>query len=628
MRIFLLAAFAALALVACSSDGGGSGGTGDGGTDTSDPVSPPILALHGETAPLTDLSLEAIGIAPAWLRHDLGLSLRLQDADRADELAALLVDIEDPRLIDEVAFTIAHISPQVLASPGFFPQLLVENAQGVYDRDPELDYVELIDEGDPEVDDDFWTTAVYRFSSKGVEQEREVDREIYYWFVVHPKLEDENPWYVDAWDPCSADGLECAATPDDGWHWRDFLWDKADDTCPEEGLCPVLADWMPGIDLVWDGMPNGGATGALYEIVSFMHHSPADDYRWLVFGAYGERSIQPNRIYGLGRGNCGEWADMTSALARTALIPNVNSTPASWDHTWNAFFNGSTWVEWEPVNWWIDHAYNAPFSNYATRGDGFVMLQTEDYTDDTFTMEVEVYDSAEAPVAGASVAVYTPWEYNDTLYWTYAGEAPTDADGVARFPLVAMQEYAVRVETPVGSWPEEENKITYASQSVEAGQIDVQAYNLAVPLPDPPAVTEVGFDGETDATLVVELADASARISAVSQRYGTTYTVEGAAPDLDAFLVDADNLVALEAGEEFEAAWAGNAVDAEIPFVTSEPWYLVIANDHEIATAALGEIGLEVLPEGGIEFTGDSALEVSFEIPPLGHAVFSVSPAE
>ena len=443
IRIMVSVFAAALALGGCSD--GGAGGE-DGGPD----VDPPALALHGDTAPLTALGLEAVAIAPAWLRHDLGIALRGQAAARADELAALLTEADDPRLLDEIAFSIAHTSPEVMADEGFYPELLSLNAELIYEHDASLDYVELVDTGTPGTDDDFWTTASYTYRQKGGDLvERTIDRDIYYWFVVHPKLEDESPWFIDSWQVCNdSSTLECAAAPDEGWFWREFLWDAADDDCPEAGLCPTLDAWLPGIEMVWNGRPGGDAEGAVREIVDFMLYQPVEGYRWLEFGAYGERSIQPNRIYGLGRGNCGEWADMTTALARTALIPNANASPTSWDHTWNAFFDGTTWSEWEPVNFAIDTDYSgwgASFAGshsfYIARGDGLVLLQTPDYRDDIFTMEIEVLDSVGAPVPGASVSVWAP--IPDSDYWSYAGEAPTDADGVATFPLVAMARYAM-----------------------------------------------------------------------------------------------------------------------------------------------------------------------------------------
>ncbi len=567
-----------------------------GDQDLDTPTPPPAIAPFADTAPLTPLGEEAIATAPAWLRADLAIALRKQEAARADALAAQVVDVEDPRYIDEIAFTIAHTSPEALADEDFFPELLALNARLIYEHDAELDYVELVETGVAGEDDDFWTTATYQYLVDGDQpSELTIDRDIYYWFVVHPRIEDENPWFIDGWDACSSRTLECAATPDEGWFWREFLWNAATDSCPTEGHCPTLDTWLPGVSHVWNGLGYGDAEGAIREIVEFTLSEPVEGYRWLVFGASGERSIQPNRIYGLGRGNCGEWADMTTALARTALIPNANASPASWDHTWNAFYDG-TWVEWEPVNFWIDHPYGVPYSNYITRGDGLVLLQTPDYTDQYFTMEIEVLDSEDTPVPGASVSVWSPWVIHGTEYWSYAGEAPTDGDGVATFPLVAQQEYAIRVEAPIGSWPTEAGYIAHASRDVDVGETDVKRYSLEAALPSVLPATEVGLAGEAEATLALTFADLGARFTPLSQRFGITYTVEATVPEIQVVLVDADNYALIEAGQPFEAAWIGPAADVDLEIPLAHDWYLVLSNAAQMSTAVTGTLGVDLEP--------------------------------
>ncbi|MBN1337380.1 MAG: carboxypeptidase regulatory-like domain-containing protein [Deltaproteobacteria bacterium] len=607
-----------LALGACNPD-----------QDIDEPIAPPVIAPYADSAPLTDLGREAIALAPAWLRADLGLALRQQEAARADELAALIVDAALPSTIDEIAFAIAHTSPEVLGDEDFHAELLSLNAELIYAHDAELDYVELVETGVAGEDDDFWTTATYQYlGDEGQPSELTVDRDIYYWFVVHPKIEDESPWFIDAWDPCGSHTLECAADPDTGWFWREFLWDVARDTCPVEGHCPTLDTWLPGVPYVWNGLGYGDAEGAIREIVEFTLSEPVEGYRWLVFGAYDERSIQPNRIYGLGRGNCGEWADMSTALARTGLIPNANASPASWDHTWNAFYDGS-WVEWEPVNFWIDHAYGAPFSNYITRGDGLVLLQTPDYTDQVFTMEIEVVDAEDVPVPGASVSVWSPWVIHGTEYWSYAGEAPTNEEGVATFPLVALQRYAIRVETPIGSWPVEEGYITYASRDVDVGETDVKRYALEATLPTGLQATEVGFEGRTEATLTISFTDPGARTLALSQRFGTTYTVEAAVPEIEGVLVDGDNLALLEAGEPFEAAWIGPAADAEVDLPLDHAWYLVLSNASQMSTAVTGTLTVALDPlDAGAWEEAATPLDLPYELLPGGHLAVSLAPAE
>ena len=97
------------------------------------------------------------------------------------------------------------------------------------------------------------------------------------------------------------------------------------------------------IDVLWKSKTysrdDNGAIGALINW----------EKAAISFGAGDERPIQPNRIYAVGCGNCGEWADMATAAARTALIPSQNVGARANDHTWNEFWDDG-WMQWEPVN--------------------------------------------------------------------------------------------------------------------------------------------------------------------------------------------------------------------------------------------------------------------------------------
>jgi len=629
---------AVLALAACSDGGSGSGAVADSGVDLPEP---PLLALDDDTAPLTAHGEEAIAIAPAWLRHDLGLALRKQEAARADELAALLTGVADPRYIDEIAFSIAHTSPEVMANEGFYPELFALNAQLIYEHDEALFYVELVDTGVPGADDDFWTTAKYRYLEDGDRPgEKLIDRDIYYWYVVHPKMEDESPWFIDAWTACGATTLECAVAPYDpesgegGWFWREFLWDQASEHCEADWPCPTLAEWLPGVPFVWNGLPGGEAEGAVREIVDLMRYQPVEGDNWLDFDSGFERSIQPNRIYGLGQGRCGEWADMTTALARTALIPNANASPSLWDHTWNSFYDDA-WIEWEPVNDAIDADYSgwgSGFANanfYIVRGDGFVQMQTADYRDDWFTMEIEVDDANGLPVPGASVSV---WQANipDDGFLYYTGEGPTDADGVATFELTAMHTYRVRVETPFGVFPDPPTNTEPASIDIAAGETDAHSYTMSAALPEPLPATEVGFEGVAAAWLWVGSTGTGARYTTSSRRFGTTYTTEGPAPELQVLLVDDANLVLLEAGSPFEAAWvvASDVIDTDLEIPLDGAWYLVLSNAAQASAVAFGTLTVDVQPLEEGAWTGPAtALELPYEILPGGRVVVSITPA-
>jgi len=328
MGVVLAAAcWAVLGAAGCSDDK--KKGAPDGGT-----LDTPELLVEYDGLVLTDLALEAVALVPDWLADDLAINLAKLAEDDQDELAMLLVGEDEPNLLDEIGFSVAHTSPEVLAMGTFYPELLVENAEMIYEYDAVLDYVELIDEGEPGVDPGWYTTARYQVeTSPGVVEERTIDRELYYWNIVHPRLEDELPYYVDGWSSGNP------VAPEDGYFWREFLWDRAADECPEDRTCPLLADTMAGTEvLVRAGDESDYDVDGIGQVWAFVDAA-------ITWGAGEERPIQPNRIYAVGCGNCGEYADMHSSSARTALIPAQNSGARSNDHTWTEWWNDQWWGE-------------------------------------------------------------------------------------------------------------------------------------------------------------------------------------------------------------------------------------------------------------------------------------------
>jgi hypothetical protein len=323
-------------------------------TGVEPPAAPSLSVRHAELT-LGELVPDALAAAPAWLRDDLVVNLGQLDVDLQDELAALILDLDDPYLTDEVAFAVAHTSPEVLRYNWFFPEILVRNAELVYQFDASLDYVELLDRGEPGVDDDYDTTATYRVEEEdGTVVEKTIERDLYYWYVVHPRLEDELPEYLDAWRS------DNPATPEDGLFWREFLWDKAAEECPDDGrACPLLVDALAGVDTLWKNKAETrDDNGAIGELIQYVWDA-------IDFGAGEERPVQPSRIYTVGRGNCGEHADLTCAAARTGLIPCRNVGARANDHTWDEFWD-DRWVAWEPIGTHVDYFgyYGGPNADY------------------------------------------------------------------------------------------------------------------------------------------------------------------------------------------------------------------------------------------------------------------------
>ncbi len=181
-----------------------------------------LVALDGRGDHLRDLTSraaispsaeESLEIVPDWLKMDLyDMFTRMAQSDQED-YGQLLLSISDLRLIDEVAFTIAHSSKSVLSQTD--PDLYVRNAELLYQIDPEIPYADIVDYGEAGVDPDFYSTVRYWTIRDGEMGQFELPLSIYYWFVVHPKLGKEDP-------SMSPQPRENANTY--GYFWREYLF--------------------------------------------------------------------------------------------------------------------------------------------------------------------------------------------------------------------------------------------------------------------------------------------------------------------------------------------------------------------------------------------------------------------
>jgi len=150
-----------------------------------------------ETA--TTLSQEAaaaVELAPDWIKVRLVSILARLDKGVQDDLARLMTQVEDPRYLDEIAFLIATLTVGDLTHPSFRARYIADQPKLIYEADPMLDYVELVDVGDPGKGD-YHTTAVYRLSKDGDEFEWTLPKEYYYWWVVHTRLDGEELFDVN-----------------------------------------------------------------------------------------------------------------------------------------------------------------------------------------------------------------------------------------------------------------------------------------------------------------------------------------------------------------------------------------------------------------------------------------------
>jgi hypothetical protein len=518
-----------------------------------------LVELPG-TDPLTTLARQAVDRAPTWLQKQLEDALSRMSAGQQDSWAQMVLDAVDP-YVDEVAFLVAHVSRTDLVNLQFYAQLITDSSDFAYEADPYLDYVEVVDHGSAGEGGDYYTTLRYDVELDGVVSSVEYPRETYYWYVVHPRGSDEFPTYIDP-VPCSSGGSPAA--PPTGKFWREWFFHGADnkhgglcdtqwDGTPDDP-CPVLKDMLAGVPVLWSHLrnTNGIANGAVGVVNDWIRKS---------LGTFGDkdscRPVQPVTVYYHNDGNCGEWADLTMAAGRAALIPTeVTGTQVN-DHVWNEFYDEQwgRWVQWEPVNNMIDASYAGWWggrlaATHTPRGDGYGHTERTADHGPSATLTVTVYDASHYPVDGALVVLSSEWDPFPAFAMS-ASHGHTDAEGKILFTLGDDRNFYVSVTTPWGRYPSSGSALVVENSQ---GGMD---YFWSPPdfagLVPRPEVTDLGPpSGLDDYLLEAEFAIAEGYVHGESFsgsiQYGKSWP-----GDLDSFVVDDANWSAFTSGSPFDA---------------------------------------------------------------------------
>ncbi len=412
-----------------------------------------MLSQMGE---LEAIALEAIEIAPDWLEPPLRNVFSLMSPLNQERWAQLILGAQDP-FIDEIAFCVAHTSVVYLESDYASPELFAENAELIYQIDQDLDYVEVIDYGTSVSDPDYYSTTQYQ--KAGPDDNRitiEVPRDIYYWYIVHPKITDDIPAYIDPTiQESNTTHINNIADPPDGVFWRDFLFYHADDGYPQlsEALSQVT-------NMVSD---DGMQVDAIHAIQQWIQDV-------MDFTSGSERPHQPVRIYRKHMGRCGEHADITSAAARAALVPCTSVLSMSTDHTWNEFWDEG-WTQWEPVNSSIDdplvyeNGWGKVFGTvFEIRSDGFLTSVTDRYSEGLASLILTVYDADSNPIDGARIILAIE---NDGMKSDMV--AYTDENGQHEFIVGEGRTYYARIQTALGDYPENPDEYTLLREDAANG---------------------------------------------------------------------------------------------------------------------------------------------------------------
>ncbi len=408
-------------------------------------------------------AVEAIDRAPLWLRPALECTLLQLASDIQQEWADVINEAWDP-YIDEIAYCIAHSSAAYLSSIYSYPEIITENVIYMYIADMQLDYVEIVDYGTSTNDENYYSTTLYwKIDENGNLVQMEVPKEIYYMYLVHHKITDEIPAFIDP------DVIENNAThtnnivvPGDGVFWRNFLFNYSDTDYP------LLRDCLSNTTVTWD-ITGNTPDDAIHTIMNWINDS-------MVFTSNAERPHQPVRIYRKHIGRCGEHADITAAACRSALIPCTSILAISSDHTWNEFWD-EEWIHWEPVN----NSINNPlvyengwgwnfFSVFEIKSNGYLTPVTGTYSEGTSTIIIYALDINGDPIDGAKITLKVPGWDN----WGY-----TDKEGKYTFIVGEGRTYYARMDSEIGNDPINTSQVYEIVTNSVNGQTYTYSMNAA-----------------------------------------------------------------------------------------------------------------------------------------------------
>jgi hypothetical protein len=504
---------------------------------TGTPVPDPLDAL-------SDTGRSAVEAAPDWVREDLARTLSQLEAADADLYAAEIL-AADALTIDETAWAIAVTSPGLLVwmADNAAQQAFRANAEAIYAMDGRVAYARLVERPDGR-------TTLELDGEGGT---AELDPEFYLWNVVYPRAYFELPLY------------------DRGVFWRSLF---PDDT--RHGA--KLIDAVAGATTVREAVQAVGEW-----IQGFMSFT------------YETNFLQPIEIYRDPRGSCGEYSILTSAAAKTVLLPTVSVSARADDHEWNEFWDGR-WIQWDNslgeigtnphypyIDWpeiYDDDLYDGAgvFGELAHvlrfRADENIAA-SEQYTP-MQAVTITVRDADGTPVEGARVIARSNESGYIPCTWSY-----TDPEGLASFLLGDDLIYGFTTDHPIlGELPE--TGVLPRIATVQDG--DPLAEEIAYPDAYPRRLVDGGAPPEGERSLRLSftvLRTDQRRVNVITEDYDLDLThrasLEGGR--LDVFLVDAAGRDAFLAGSAFTAYSTFAALEegtAELTLPADRDWYVVL----------------------------------------------------
>ena len=403
----------------------------------------------------------------------------------------------DSKILDEVAFQIATTPNNILTDFNFRIELFKENTLSIYNIAKELEYVDIIEKEN-------FTTLKYKLQDKdGNTYEYELPYYYYYNYVLPLIIDDNSAFYIN---PKTGKFSEKGNSDNKGKMWRDYIYNHAKENRP------ALKDLLKNQKVLWKNKSNYWGhydtqkwnhgykdseitqENQVQKVDEFLNEAYHDQgaigsvIEWMmknmIFGAKIKRPIEPVEIFAWGRGNCGEWGDLTTATLRTALIPATVVSTSIDDHVWNEFYDGK-WHNIEPYHPFVDYQfYDKDIASEIEDINGFgwqahitararhdgLMEDVIDRYSDYGTLKVSVKDKNGNPLDDSIIVIYGQGDLRPEGELSLGLVTYTDIFGNAEINLGDNRGFWGVVFTPLGSFPIEENEVEKIMDNVTANK--------------------------------------------------------------------------------------------------------------------------------------------------------------
>lgn len=555
--------------------------------------------IQPEITGLTEREINAVIKSPIWIQRKL--IQQIKNINNSNDYVNLILN-SDLRYTDEIAFSIAHSPLGNIPSS----KVIEDNVRFLYQIDTYLKYADIIDYD--EGDGNYYSTIRYKVLENNTVKQYEYPIDIYYWYIVHPRINREEPMFI----------YEKT--------WREYFFYHND-----VGHT-LIKEKLEDINYLWDG------NSFLYNTeIKAIGDWVANTIRYEIIG---NRSGQPNIIAHEHTGYCGETQKIVAAAHRTALNPINGIMNYAEDHVWCEFYERG-WYH-------LDGAVNNPYmytdgwgkdmsSIWAWNGDSSIYEVTSRYLhpEDRITVEFNIVDGYNNPVDGAIVTVLVKGLKDITWYKEYFSEIInkiwdkipeifkgiiltriydklqeiidgadevidasqisiwnyTDTNGRCQFELGKNDEYIFLIQkTDIRyPWPLSRfNRIKTLSETKDI-TYNIRFNDFSNKIPEHKLLDEI--NGNYDCNLIFNLTAYQLQRNIITGDIGTYY-FQGI---IDLYIVDEENFKLYQSGKKFNCYYFKETQKADINFSFNQKnYYIIFRNNAQITNVVLDyEINIE-----------------------------------